>query len=53
LSVCYIWRTRKVRKDVNIILEGSLVDDSEIIDLSKARESIHEIETKLNKLLED
>jgi hypothetical protein len=42
-----------VRKDVNIILEGSLVDDSEIIDLSKARESIHEIETKLNKLLED
>jgi hypothetical protein len=42
-----------VVKDMNILLESDLIDDDEMIDLSKARKSLNEIENKLNSLLKD
>jgi hypothetical protein len=42
-----------IEKDMNILLENDLIDDDEMIDLSKARKSLDEIENKLNSLLKD
>jgi hypothetical protein len=42
-----------VIRDMNILLENDLIDDDEMIDLSKARKSLNEIENKLNSLLKD
>jgi hypothetical protein len=42
-----------VERDMNILLENDLIDDDEMIDLSKARKSLDEIENKLNSLLKD
>jgi hypothetical protein len=42
-----------VVRDMNILLESDLIDDDEMIDLSKARKSLNEIENKLNSLLKD
>ena len=40
-------------KDMNILLENNFTEDDELIDLSKAKKSITEIEDKLNSLLKD
>ena len=40
-------------RDMNILLEKDMVDGDEIINLGKARESLVEMEDKLNSLLKD
>lgn len=40
-------------KDMNILLENNFTEDDELIDLSKAKKSISEIEDKLKSLLKD
>jgi hypothetical protein len=42
-----------IEKDMNILLEQDLIGKDEMIDLSKARKSLGEIENKLNSLLKD
>jgi hypothetical protein len=42
-----------LEKDMNILLENDMLDDDELIDLSKARKSLGEMEQKLNSLLKD
>lgn len=42
-----------IEKDMNILLENDMLDDDELIDLSKARKSLGEMEQKLNSLLKD
>jgi hypothetical protein len=40
-------------RDMNILLEKDMIDGDEIINLGKARESLVEMEDKLNSLLKD
>ena len=40
-------------KDMNIILETNFTEDDEMIDLSKAKKSLFEMEDKLKSLLKD
>jgi hypothetical protein len=42
-----------IEKDMNILLENDMIDDDELIDLSKGRKSLGEMEQKLNSLLKD
>jgi hypothetical protein len=42
-----------IEKDMNILLEGNMIDDDDIIDLSRAKKSLGEMEQKLNSLLKD
>jgi len=38
---------------MNILLESDMIDDDDMIDLSKARKSLGEMEQKLKSLLKD
>jgi hypothetical protein len=40
-------------KDMNILLENNMIDGEEFINLGKARESLIEMEDKLNSILKD
>jgi hypothetical protein len=42
-----------VEKDMNILLETNMIDEDDIIDLSRAKKSLGEMEQKLNSLLKD
>ena len=42
-----------VERDMNILLESDMLRDDEMIDLSKAKKSLGEMEQKLNSLLKD
>ena len=42
-----------VERDMNILLENNMIDGDEIIDLSRAKKSLGEMEQKLNSLLKD
>jgi hypothetical protein len=42
-----------VERDMNILLENNMIDGDEMIDLSKGKKSLGEIEQKLNSLLKD
>jgi hypothetical protein len=42
-----------IEKDMNILLETNMIDQDDVIDLSKAKKSLGEMEQKLNSLLKD
>jgi hypothetical protein len=42
-----------LERDMNILLESNMFGDNEMIDLSKAKKSLGEMEQKLNSLLKD
>jgi hypothetical protein len=42
-----------IEKDMNILLENDMLADDEMIDLSRAKKSLGEMEQKLNSLLKD
>jgi hypothetical protein len=42
-----------IERDMNILLESNMLGGDEIIDLSKAKKSLGEMEQKLNSLLKD
>jgi hypothetical protein len=42
-----------LERDMNILLESNMIGDDEMIDLSKAKKSLGEMEQKLNSLLKD
>ena len=42
-----------LERDMNILLESDMFGNDEMIDLSKAKKSLGEMEQKLNSLLKD
>ena len=42
-----------IERDMNILLENDMLSDDEMIDLSRAKKSLGEMEQKLNSLLKD
>jgi hypothetical protein len=42
-----------IEKDMNILLETNMIDKDDVIDLSRAKKSLGEMEQKLNSLLKD